>query len=93
MHKYLASIFDQNIDIHLIVVSAESIIAMPGTLCYYFCNCNNIFPAKDAVVLENELDELEVYGNVEAPSGEDKFLKYAFQVRFGAICAVMYDVL
>ncbi|XP_067935054.1 cleavage and polyadenylation specificity factor subunit 1-like [Watersipora subatra] len=36
--------------------------------------------AKDAVELENELEELEVYGNTEAPSSEDKIIQYTFQV-------------
>ena len=34
----------------------------------------------DASVLENELDELEVYGNTEAASGDDKITQYNFQV-------------
>ena len=39
----------------------------------------------DASVLENELDELEVYGNTEAASGDDKITQYNFQVSYTTV--------
>ena len=46
------------------------------------CVC---FTVTDASVLENELDELEVYGNTEATSGDDKITQYNFQVCYTTV--------
>jgi len=43
---------------------------------------HSFFIAKDASVLEKELDELEVYGSSEAQGDQTEIQKYVFQVSF-----------